>query len=88
MAERIHTTDAYRNVYMLEVMNEPVHASEYPSQAADMIQNFYPNAWTRIRNKESDLGVAQTDLLNIQFMVSCDLTRSFTSSSPLMSWTG
>ncbi|OTA94889.1 glycoside hydrolase family 5 protein [Hypoxylon sp. CO27-5] len=55
MAERIHTNNNYRTVGTLEVINEPVHAGDYPSQAADMVANYYPNAWTRIRNAEDKL---------------------------------
>lgn len=70
MAERIHTNGNYSSVFMLEVMNEPVHSGDYPDLAADMIANFYPAAWSRIRAKESDLGVAEDDQLHIQLMVS------------------
>ncbi|EMR66973.1 hypothetical protein MGN70_006916 [Eutypa lata] len=68
MAERIHTNGNYSSVFMLEVMNEPVHSGDYPDLAADMIANFYPAAWSRIRAKESDLGVAEDDQLHIQLM--------------------
>ncbi|KAK8067594.1 hypothetical protein PG996_006706 [Apiospora saccharicola] len=69
MAERIHKNNAYRNVYALQVMNEPVHAdNEFGSQAAAMIKDFYPAAWSRIRNREKSLGVAAKDQLNIMFM--------------------
>jgi hypothetical protein len=69
MAERIHTNEAYWTVGMLQVMNEPVHANQYPSEAAYMISDFYPRAWQRIRDAEARLGVADADLLHIQFMV-------------------
>ena len=54
MTERIHTNDAYRTVGMIEVM----------------LENFYPAAWDRIRGRENQLGVAEEDLLHIQYMVS------------------
>lgn len=69
MADRIHTNDAYKNVGMLEVMNEPVHASDYGDEAADMIANFYPQAYQRIRDAESNLNITDSDRLHIQFMV-------------------
>lgn len=69
MAERIHTNDSYRTVGTLQVMNEPVHASDYSSLAADMIANFYPGAWNRIRDREDKLGVSSSDRLHIQMMV-------------------
>lgn len=72
MTERIHTNENYWNVGMLQVMNEPVHGAEYAAEAADMVRNFYPQAWTRIRERESSLGVSQSDRLHIQFMV-CSL---------------
>ena len=69
MANRIHTNEAYFNVGMLEVMNEPVHSGEYPSEAADMIANFYPQAYQRIRDAEDAINFADGDRLHIQFMV-------------------
>ncbi|KAI5866045.1 glycoside hydrolase family 5 protein [Durotheca rogersii] len=68
MAERIHTNDNYRTVGTLQVMNEPVHSSEYPDLAANMVANFYPGAWTRIRDRERQLGVADNERLHIQMM--------------------
>ncbi|KAI0899156.1 glycoside hydrolase family 5 protein [Annulohypoxylon nitens] len=68
MANRIHTNNNYRTVGTLEVINEPVHSGDYPSQAADMVANYYPNAWTRIRNAEKKLNVAADKQLNIQMM--------------------
>ncbi|KAK7750060.1 hypothetical protein SLS62_008053 [Diatrype stigma] len=68
MAERIHTNEGYRSVFMLEVLNEPIRTWEYPDLAADMIANFYPAAWSRIRAKESELGVAESNQLYIQMM--------------------
>jgi glucan endo-1,6-beta-glucosidase len=69
MAERIHTNESYSNVGTLQVMNEPVHAGDYPNEAADMIANFYPLALQRIRDAEARLGVADGDRLHVQFMV-------------------
>ncbi|KAI1185220.1 glycoside hydrolase family 5 protein [Nemania serpens] len=68
MTERVHTNPAYFNVGMLQVINEPVHAGDYPSEAANMIANYYPGAWKRIRDREAQLGVADSDKLHIQFM--------------------
>ncbi|KAI0439424.1 glycoside hydrolase superfamily [Xylaria telfairii] len=68
MTERVHTNSAYFNVGMLQVINEPVHAGDYPSQAADMVANYYPTAWTRIRNREAQLNVADNDKLHIEYM--------------------
>ncbi|KAI1343151.1 glycoside hydrolase family 5 protein [Xylariaceae sp. FL0016] len=68
MTERIHTNAAYANVGMLEVMNEPVQSYADSSAAADMIANYYPTAWTRIRDREDQLSVAESDRLHIQYM--------------------
>ncbi|RMZ83044.1 hypothetical protein DV738_g1316, partial [Chaetothyriales sp. CBS 135597] len=68
LTERVHTTTAYRNVGMIEVMNEPVHTSAYASQAADMVQNFYPPALNRIRAVESSICVASSDQVHVQYM--------------------
>ena len=46
-----------------------MHSGGYPSQAADMVADYYPNAWTRIRNAEKKLNVAADKQLNIQMMV-------------------
>lgn len=69
MAERIHTNDNYKSVGMLQVINEPVHSGDHPSEAADMVNTFYPLAWNRIRDREAKLSVKDDDRLHIQFMV-------------------
>ncbi|RMD40721.1 hypothetical protein DV735_g4412, partial [Chaetothyriales sp. CBS 134920] len=68
LTERIHTTAAYRNVGMIEVINEPVHTSKYASQAADMVQNFYPAALSRIRAIESNISVSLSNQVHVQYM--------------------
>ncbi|KAI8965105.1 glycoside hydrolase family 5 protein [Daldinia sp. FL1419] len=68
MTERIHTNNTYRSVGTLEVINEPVHAGDYGSEAADMIANYYPKAWDRIRSREDQLGIGADDRLHIQMM--------------------
>lgn len=79
MTKRIHTHGSYTTVGMLQVLNEPVHVDPWMDEAADMIKNFYPNAYQRIRDVETDLGVADADRLHIQFMVSAfRLGLSFT----------
>lgn len=78
MTERVHTTPAYYNVGMLQVMNEPVHSNDYPSQAADMVANYYSNAWNRIREREAQLVTADSDKLHIQFMVCLQLLEELT----------
>lgn len=79
MADRIHTTPNYWNVGMLQVMNEPVHASGYSAEAADMIANYYPKALERIRAAERRLNTADANLLHVQFMVRCLVTAILSS---------
>ena len=68
MTERIHTNPSYRNVGMLEVMNEPVQSWNYPAEAANMLQNYYPQALTRIRAVEQILAVFPWRELHVQYM--------------------
>ncbi|KAK8104488.1 uncharacterized protein PG998_011521 [Apiospora kogelbergensis] len=68
MAERIHTKNEYRNVYALQVLNEPVRSGENADQAGNMVWNFYPEAWRRIRAREAQLGTSSQNLLHIIFM--------------------
>lgn len=86
MTERVHTNSAYFNVGMLQVINEPVHSGDYPSEAVDMVANYYPNAWTRIRDREAQLSVADADKLHIQYMVCLRLFKR--TMTDLISSTG
>jgi hypothetical protein len=64
MTNIIHTNSNYRNVGMLEILNEPVDASG----VKDMRSSYYPNAFKRIRAAEAALGVASNNFLHIQMM--------------------
>jgi aryl-phospho-beta-D-glucosidase BglC (GH1 family) len=79
MAERIHTNPDYYNVGMLQVMNEPVHAWQYPNEAQKMIREFYPQALNSIRDAENSLGVSGSDRLHVQYMVRPDLSSLLSS---------
>ena len=68
MALRIHSNRNYRTVGVLQVMNEPVHSADYPAQAADMIESYYPAAYARIRTAERSIGIQQDQQLRIQYM--------------------
>ncbi|KAM0198993.1 hypothetical protein ACHAPI_003437 [Fusarium lateritium] len=70
MTKRIHTNGNYTTVGMLEVLNEPVHVPKWKDEAADMIKNYYPNAYKRIQAMEGYLKVPAADRLHIQFMAS------------------
>jgi hypothetical protein len=67
MVNIIHTNNNYRNVGMLEVVNEPQRGQT--SQTDSMRQNYYPTAWKRIRAAESNLGISGDKLVHIQMMV-------------------
>ncbi|KAL9471862.1 hypothetical protein ACSS6W_009803 [Trichoderma asperelloides] len=82
MTERIHTNATYASVGMLEVLNEPVHSGDFPDQAADMVNTYYPLAWNRIRDTESKLGVSDDKRLHIQFMASAWGSGDPTSALP------
>lgn len=81
MTERIHTNATYASVGMLEVLNEPVHSGDFPDQAADMVNTYYPLAWNRIRDTESKLGVSDDKRLHIQFMVCSSFSVAIENSS-------
>ncbi|KAF2756976.1 glycoside hydrolase, partial [Pseudovirgaria hyperparasitica] len=62
MTTRIHTNDAYRNVGMFAVLNEPVGG--YPTLTSE----FYPHAYKAIRDREQALGITPNNYLHIQYM--------------------
>lgn len=68
MANIIHTNNNYRNVGMLEVVNEPVATWTNAQDAASLISTFYPTAWNRIRAVENNLNIGAYDRLHIQMM--------------------
>ncbi|KAJ5084889.1 glucan endo-1,6-beta-glucosidase B [Penicillium alfredii] len=65
MAEMIHRQDEFRNVGMLEVLNEPMQDND---KASSMRENYYPKAFERIRAVETKLSVDKKDYLHIQMM--------------------
>ncbi|KAI9743002.1 MAG: hypothetical protein M1818_003297 [Claussenomyces sp. TS43310] len=66
MTTLVHTTTAFRNVGMLEIVNEPLRD---PTQVGTMLSTYYPNAFTRIRAAESALGnITANNELHIQMM--------------------
>lgn len=68
MTRHIHANDNYSTVGVLQVLNEPLRSDQSSSKAEDMIRNFYPQAYARIRDTEKSLGVADSDQLKIQYM--------------------
>ncbi|KAL4981399.1 glucan endo-1,6-beta-glucosidase B [Aspergillus falconensis] len=81
MTANIHQNNKFRNVGMLEIVNEPV---QNPDQVSSMVNSYYPNAFTRIRNTESSLGITSNNYLHIQMMNekwgSGDPTQSLTDN--------
>ena len=67
MTNIIHTNNKYRNVGMLEVVNEPLQAGN--SQTDSMRSTYYPTAWARIRAAEAVLNISPNNRLHIQMMV-------------------
>jgi aryl-phospho-beta-D-glucosidase BglC (GH1 family) len=65
MAEAVHTHSQFRNVGMLEILNEPIQDS---SKTQGMLNNYYPGAYNAIRAAESNLGITPNNLLHIQVM--------------------
>jgi len=65
MTTNIHTNNNFRNVGMLEIVNEPVQNS---NSVGAMRSSYYPNAFTRIRAAESSLGITSNNYLHIQMM--------------------
>lgn len=57
-----HTNTAFRNVGMLEVVNEPI--AGFPN----LVTEFYTTAYVKIRSIESSLVIAPKDQLHVQFM--------------------
>ena len=67
MTNIIHTNNNYRNVGMLEIVNEPEQSQN--SDTDSMRRQYYPTAWQRIRAAEDALEIAGQDRLHIQMMV-------------------
>ena len=67
MTTGIHTNSSYRNVGMLEIVNEPLQGSN--SQTDSMRETYYPTAWVRIRAAEDALQISPNNRLHIQMMV-------------------
>ncbi|CAF9929279.1 MAG: hypothetical protein GOMPHAMPRED_005357 [Gomphillus americanus] len=61
----VHTDNRYRNVGMIEVINEPIGSNDLTDS---MRREYYPNAYATIRNVESSLGVSSNRALHIQMM--------------------
>ncbi|CAG8115628.1 unnamed protein product [Penicillium salamii] len=67
MVEQIQSSDAFKTVGALELVNEPLQNTEN-GNTNWMVEHFYPSAIDRIRAKESSLGVSDNDALHITVM--------------------
>ncbi|BBN00763.1 endoglucanase [Marchantia polymorpha subsp. ruderalis] len=76
-----HTNPNFATVGTLEVMNEPRSVTD--EQRASLRNEFYPNAYNRIRQVEDDLNIAQEKRLHIQMMAT-----SWGEGDPDLSWGG
>ncbi|KXH45606.1 endo-beta-1,6-glucanase [Colletotrichum simmondsii] len=61
----VHDHNEFRNVGMIEVLNEPV---AWDRKVQSMRSVFYKNAYTGIRQVEKDLNVARNNYVHIQMM--------------------
>lgn len=65
MTNLIHTTTAFRNVGMLEIVNEP---AQDEVTVSTMLISYYPDSFTTIRSAELFLGVTSNNNLHVQMM--------------------
>ncbi|KAJ9193456.1 CAZyme family GH5 [Paecilomyces variotii] len=65
MTTNIHRNPAFRNVGMLQIVNEPEQDADAVSS---MRTSYYPNAVNKIRLTELGLGIIPVDFLHIQMM--------------------
>ncbi|KAF5610557.1 murein transglycosylase [Fusarium subglutinans] len=65
MTDIIHTKKEYRNVGMLELVNEPLN---WDNAVDTLRKTYYPKAYSAIREVEDKLRVTSNDRLHIQMM--------------------
>ncbi|KAJ5888973.1 glucan endo-1-6-beta-glucosidase B [Penicillium taxi] len=65
MTSLIHSTTEFRNVGMLEIVNEPVRDS---AMDISMRKVYYPQAFKRIRAAEANANIEKSDYVHIQMM--------------------
>lgn len=89
MTNLIHTTTAFRNVGMLEIVNEPV---QNQATVQTMLSSYYPDSFSTIRAAESALGVTSNNFLHIQMMNelwgSGDPNQALTSADTFAAYDG
>lgn len=62
---KVHQSDSFRNVGMLEIVNEPLQNAQ---KVGSMRSTYYPDAFKRIRAAEQKLNVSKSGYLHIQMM--------------------
>lgn len=67
LTQIIHTRTTFRNVGAIELVNEPVPGTN-SGWRSSLVNEYYPNAWKRIRAAEANLGTSKNNLLHIQMM--------------------
>ncbi|KAL1847720.1 hypothetical protein Plec18170_008381 [Paecilomyces lecythidis] len=65
MTKQVHQNNAFRNVGMLQIVNEP---EQDPDTVSSMLTTYYPNAVNTIRLTELGLGILWNNYLHIQMM--------------------
>ncbi|KAF5234846.1 hypothetical protein FANTH_11940 [Fusarium anthophilum] len=65
MTDIVHTKKEYRNVGMLELVNEPLN---WDNAVDSLRKTYYPKAYSAIRKVEDKLKVTSNDRLHIQMM--------------------
>lgn len=65
MTDAAHTNTNFASVGTIEIVNEPLQNSD---QVTEMIQQYYPDAYNRVRSVESGLDVPGDKQLHVQMM--------------------
>lgn len=73
MTNRIHQSggqsNPYRNVGMIEILNEPLSfGNQIQSEKDTMVQQYYPGAIKAVRDAENSLGIMANNKLHVQMM--------------------
>ncbi|TVY37118.1 Glucan endo-1,6-beta-glucosidase [Lachnellula subtilissima] len=61
----IHSTNEFRNVGMIGIVNEPV---QNPDSIGTLRSSYYPNSYSAIRNAESAAGVTSNNYVHVETM--------------------
>ncbi|KAK7402806.1 hypothetical protein QQX98_011434 [Neonectria punicea] len=67
IVDTVHKTNEFRNVGMIELVNEPLN---WDNAVSTLRSSYYPKAYKAIRTVEDNLSVKSNDRLHIQMMSS------------------